>query len=321
MKVPAPQGDESKPPGIGIRNLPDSVRVLVQRGRPTIEVHRPIHVVPVEGLFQRVIQGKGRNPPPLSSLELRSLTEHIAGLVDEHRNRERLVGIGVHDSVVSRTGQFEGRVDCLIDLVGIVSRLVGPVLQPEGNELGRDVVAQFRGAERIIGAGVGRIATQVKHGRLEQGERRSGPRAVHESVVEQAEGSMADGGFLGQLPLDLIGRDRQQRRIKRSRIPLKILSEEKEGVEVVIRREGIVTGHGKVEQVPSVHGRTGEVPPDGLEQILIPLTRYGRLDRHGPSRLRRTIGRRARLRPPRNRGNQQTGEGHKDERANGHISI
>ena len=318
VQVPAPQGHEGKPPRIGIRNLPHGVRVFKQRRRSTIEVHRPIHIVPVEGLLQGVIEGEGRHPSPLGPLELGSLTEHVAGLVDEDRNRKRLIGIRVDQAIVAGTSQFQIGVNRLIDLVGIVGRLIGPILQPEGNELGRDVVAQFRGTEGVIGAGVGRIATEVEHGRLEQRERRSSPWAVHEPVVQQAESGMADGGLLGQLALGLIGRDRQQRRVKGGGIPLEILPEEKEGIEVIVRRESIVTSHGKVEQVPGVDRGTGEVPANGLKQVLIPLPRHGGLDRHGPGRFRRTIRRRARLSPPGNRGKQQAGEGRKDKRTNGH---
>ena len=254
-------------------------------------------------------------------MEIRSLAEHVAGLIDEDGNRKWLIGIRVHNALVSRTGQFKVRVDRLIDLIGIVGRLIGPILQAERNELGRNVVAQFCGTEGIIRAGVGRVASEVQHGGLEQGEGCCGARAVHEPMVQQTERRMADGRFLGQLALGLIGWDRQQCWIEGSGIPLEILTQKNEGVEVIVRRKRIETGHGEMEQVPGVNCRSGEVPPNRLQQVFIPLPRHSGLDRHGPSRLRRTIGRRARLSPSGNRGQHQTSEGRKDKHTNGHITI
>ena len=100
-----------------------------------------------------------------------------------------------------------------------------------------------------------------------------------------------------------------------------ILPKENEGVQIIIGCERIETGHGKMEEVSGVDGRTGKVPPNGLEQVLIPLPRHCGLHGHGPGSFRGPIHRRSSLGPNRIRGKQQASKGHEDNRTNGHITI
>jgi len=103
---------------------------------------------------------------------------------------------------------------------------------------------------------------------------------------------MADGRLLRCRPGRIRHRNIQRPRVKRNDRALPILPQKQRSVDGIIGSKSVKSEHGRMEQVPSMYGRAGEIAANGFQQHLVPLPGNGLFHSRRPGLRRSPIHRR-----------------------------
>ena len=170
MQVGTPERHHREAPGIGIRDATDVFSFPEIWGSTAIEEQRPIDASPHHIGPDGIIQGKRQDIAPFRSLEVRSLAQHIAGLIHEDGNGQGLPCIGVDQIRIAGLSQLQVRVDGDIVDIGVIEVLIGPILQAELNQLCSQIVAEGSRSVRNVLGEKGSVVPQFDHQGVETGQ-------------------------------------------------------------------------------------------------------------------------------------------------------
>ena len=253
-------------PRVGVVDALGVVQVHEGR-RALVDPHgiRP----PVVGEVQchgAVGQPKRRHVPPLRAQERWRLRFWDATLSHKSAQADALPAVGLHKPGVACHRLDEQLwVGRRVVLVGMAVGFVAAVRGAVSHHLLRDEVAEGRGAiVEVVDALEAVDASRHRKLLVERHQRGGAPRGIQKAVPKQSIRRVVDGRLLGpsagRVVFD-VGKLHVHQEWRGHR---------------VVRRPGIVAGHGPVVQVPGVNGGAGEVVADGVEQGLVPLAHHRR---------------------------------------------
>ncbi len=235
-------------------------------GRRTRIQIEPV-LIPVDLMDGQIIgtQREGGHLTPLRTQKRRdALGKRIAALIDEKIERQRLPAVGVREQGVGREGWKQRWVDGLVEAVRIVVFLIRAVTGSESKYGSGDTVTQCRRriTRRVCKADV---IAKLGHLCIKRGQRLRRTGRVHKTGLEDAIGGVADGLVPG-------GDDV----LSAGLLLMEIVAGHR-----IVGCPGIPHGDRGVEEIARVHGGTGIVVADGLQQLLVPVSRGRVLRRPG----------------------------------------
>ena len=209
-----------------------------------------------------VWQSKRRHIPPFWAQKRRRLVFRHPALANEGAQVDALPAVGLHKRRVARH-RFNEQIWIRrrVVLVGVVVGLVAAVTGPVSDDLLRDEVAQRRWTVLQVGALEAVDAAGFGERLVERHQRARSARRVQETVPEQAVRGVVHGRLLRLPTRDGI------------RNGFHVHVNQKRRGHTVVSGPSVVACDGPMVKVSRVHGGSGEVVSDGVEEGFVPNAR------------------------------------------------